>query len=92
MKELEKFNVKVFGVSTDSVEAQKKFHTKQKLNYQLLADSEKKVIRTFGVKTLAGKFAARQSFLVKDGKLVWRDLKVKPKTHAKVVIEALKGI
>lgn len=83
--------IKIFGVSTDTVEAQKKFHTNQNLNFQLLADPGKKVIEAFGVTKLMGKFAARQSFLIKDGVIIWRDLKVNPKTHAKLVLEAARN-
>ena len=90
MKQLKEASIAVFGVSTDTVEAQKKFHTDQKLNFILLSDTESKVIDAFGVKKLGGKFAARQSFLVRDGVIIWRDLKVNPKTHAKLVLEAAK--
>lgn len=65
--------VKVFGVSLDSVEAQKAFADKYKLPFTLLADKEGKVADAFGVPHLAG-FAKRQAFLFLDGKLVWRDL------------------
>lgn len=82
--------IKVFGVSADNVAAQKKFHTNQSLNFPLIADPEKKVIKAFGVKMLGDNFAARQSFLIKDGRVVWRDLGVNPKTHAAKVLEAAK--
>lgn len=65
--------VKVYGVSMDTVEAQKAFAEKYKLPFTLLADKEGKVADAFGVPHVAG-FSKRQAFLFLDGKLVWRDL------------------
>jgi peroxiredoxin Q/BCP len=65
--------VKVYGVSMDSVEAQKAFAEKYKLPFTLLADKQGKVADAFGVPHVAG-FSKRQAFLFLDGKLVWRDL------------------
>lgn len=83
--------VKVFGVSTDSVDAQKAFHDKYTLPFTLLADSDKKVVHAFGVPTNMG-FAARQAFLFKDGKLVWRDLKAHTKEQAADVLAAIEKL
>lgn len=66
--------VKIFGVSTDSVEDQKKFADKYELPFDLLADKSKKVVSAFGVPAGMG-FAKRQAYLFENGKLVWRDLK-----------------
>jgi peroxiredoxin Q/BCP len=67
--------VKVFGVSTDTVEEQKAFAEKYKLPFTLLADKDAAVVKAFGVPTMKGDaFAKRQAYLFKDGKLVWRDL------------------
>lgn len=65
--------VKVYGVSMDTVDAQKAFADKYKLPFTLLADKEGKVADGFGVPHIAG-FSKRQAFLFLDGKLVWRDL------------------
>ena len=80
--------VKVFGVSRDSVEKQKKFATEQKLPYRLLADPEGKLTDAFGVPTL-GNMAKRQAYLFKDGKLVWRDLAASTDQQAAEVLEAV---
>lgn len=77
--------VKVFGVSMDSVEAQKAFSDKYKLPFSLLADKEGKVADAFGVPHLAG-FAKRQAFLFLDGKLVWRDLAASTEQQAADVL------
>ena len=83
--------VQIVGVSGDKAEAQKAFHDKYKLPFTLLADSDGKVTKAFGVPTFLG-FTKRQSFLVKDGKVVWRDLSVSPKTHVAEVNKALDAL
>ena len=65
--------VKILGVSTDTVKAQKAFKEKYKLPFDLLADKDGLIVTAFGVPKTLG-FAKRQAFLFKDGKLVWRDL------------------
>ena len=80
--------VKVFGVSMDSVEAQKAFAEKYKLPFTLLADKEGKVADAFGVPHVAG-FAKRQAFLFLDGKLVWRDLSASTDQQAADVLAAI---
>lgn len=84
--------IKVIGVSADTVEAQKKFEEKHSLPFTLLADKDGAVIKAFGVPTIMGtSLASRQSFLVKEGKIVWRELKATPKTQAKDAIAAAKA-
>lgn len=80
--------VKVFGVSTDSVAAQKKFAEKYDLPFTLLADKSKKVVKAFGVPAGLG-FAKRQAYLFRDGKLVWRDLKASTAQQAADVLAVI---
>jgi thioredoxin-dependent peroxiredoxin len=92
--ELTKKGVTVIGVSTDSVEAQKKFKEKYNLPFTLLADTDKQVMKAFGQDgaPIVG-FASRQAFLInKDGKIVWRDLKASTKQQAEDVLAALKQL
>jgi peroxiredoxin Q/BCP len=90
---LQKWNVTVVGVSTDTVEQQKKFKDGQRFPFTLVADPEKKVIAAFGVPIrsvpLAGEMAARQAFLFKNGTLVWRDLKAPTKKQAQEILGVL---
>jgi peroxiredoxin Q/BCP len=79
--------IQVLGVSEDKVEAQKKFHDKFSFPFPLIADNDGKVAEAFGVPTLAG-IAKRQSFLIKDGKVVWNMLKASTETHAADVLKA----
>ena len=57
------------GVSSDSVEKQKEFATKNDLNYTLLADTKKEVRKAYGVggTALLG-LAARESRLYPSGR------------------------
>lgn len=85
-EELTDKDVTVIGVSADSVEAQKAFKEKYQLPFTLLADKDATVINAFGVPLKLGKFSARQAFLFKDGKLVWRDLKASTDKQAADVL------
>ncbi|MBU6300557.1 MAG: peroxiredoxin [Verrucomicrobia bacterium] len=90
-KLLEEAGIKVFGVSADTVEAQKAFSDKFTLPFPLLADKEGKVIAAFGVPANERGFAQRQSFLVKNGKVIWHQPKANPVTQAEDAIAALKA-
>lgn len=83
--------LQILGVSEDKPDAQKKFHEKYHLPFVLVADADGAVAKAFGVPTFLG-FAKRQSFLVKDGKIVWRDLSVSPSTHVSEINKALDAL
>lgn len=83
--------VTIFGVSTDSPKAQKAFKEKHNLPFSLLADTEAKVIEGFGVPRRAN-FASRQAFLIKDGVVIWRDLRASTAKQAEDVMAALKEL
>lgn len=88
-EELTKKKVTVFGVSTDSVEKQRKFAEAQRLSYQLISDPKGAVANKFGVPLIAGKFASRRAVLFKDGKLVWQDTKGATKSQGEEVLKAI---
>jgi peroxiredoxin Q/BCP len=83
--------IKVFGVSADTPEDQKKFADRFTLPFTLIADKKGEVIKAFGVPTSDKGFAKRQSFLVRDGKIIWRDLAAKPEQQAQDAIAAAKA-
>lgn len=85
-------NLTVLGVSGDTPEAQKKFQEKYELPFELIADPDGKVAEAFGVATRMGKFPARQSFIIKDGKIAWNSLKAKTKGAAEEVQNALDNL
>jgi len=86
----------VCGVSTDSVESHKKFKKKYDLNFPLLADTDKKVVETYGVwkeKSMYGKTymgIERTTFIIDEhGKISHIFPKVKVDDHYDEVVDAL---
>jgi peroxiredoxin Q/BCP len=86
----------VIGVSPDRVEAVKRFHAKQSLNFTLLADADHAVCDAYGVwaeKTNYGRtyFGTLRSTFIIDGEgtIVHVIPKASPKTHDDEVLAAL---
>jgi peroxiredoxin Q/BCP len=93
-KKLECMGVTVIGVSVDDQAAQKAFKEKNKFPFTLISDVDHTVINAFGVPLSeqwgTGLRAMRESFLInKDGKVVWRNLKVSPKDQPAEVMKAV---
>jgi len=86
--DLMKKGVTVVGVSADKPAEQKAFKEKYHIPFLLIADHDKNVIKAFGVPTTMG-FASRQSFLIKDGKIVWRDLHASTTEQAADILKAV---
>jgi peroxiredoxin Q/BCP len=80
--------VEVIGISADRAEKQRHFQKKLRLPYMLLADHEKNAAKAFGVPMLLG-MHHRQSFLIKNLKIVWRDLNASTDDQAADVLRAL---
>jgi peroxiredoxin Q/BCP len=86
----------VLGVSPDPVDAVKKFHTGQGLNFSLLSDADHAVAEAYGVwaeKSMYGKTYwgnERTTFVIGEDGVVSAVLqKVKPKEHDDLVLGAL---
>ena len=99
VKDFQRLNAAITGVSPDSCESHKKFMLKHDLGIILLSDSEKSVLSKYGVwqkKKMYGKESmgvVRSTFLIDpDGivRQVWR--KVKVKDHVEEVYAVLKNI
>lgn len=86
-EKLAKAGVSIIGVSTDSVETQKKFKDEYKLPYTLVADTDKAVLKAFGQDALL--FASRQAYLIHDGKVVYADTKGSTKQQADDILKFL---
>lgn len=87
-----KFNAEVIGISKDSLEKQKKFKEKYKLEYELIADENGEIIKKFGVQGLFGS-AKRKTFIVSpDGKIAFIFDKVSVGEHQKEVNEVLEKL
>jgi peroxiredoxin Q/BCP len=86
----------VIGVSPDPVDAVKRFHDRQSLNFTLLADEDHAVCERYGVwveKSMYGRTywgAQRSTFLIDEEGVVRHVIpKASPKTHDDEVLSAL---
>ena len=86
--ELQDRGVRVIGVSSDNPEAQRRFAEKHRLPFTLLADEDHAVAKAFGVRLLLG-MTHRQVFLIRDGRVVWRDLSASTREQARDVLRFL---
>lgn len=82
--------IRVIGVSSDGPEAQTSFRKSLGLPFDLLADENGSVRNAFGVPSLLG-ISMRQSFLFKDGILVWKDQSASPASQAEDVLSAIRS-
>ena len=86
MPEIEKANAVVIGFSSDTIDKQQEFTTKEKLNFPLLADPDKKLMTALGV-------TKRATWVIdKDGKVAKVYDQVTPATHPKEVLEFVKTL
>ncbi|AOS44156.1 Putative peroxiredoxin bcp [Lacunisphaera limnophila] len=81
--ELTKHGAAVVGVSTDDVAAQKKFKETNNFPFPLLADTDKKVLKAFGQSAMM--FASRECYVIKGGKIVYKDTGVTDQQAANVL-------
>ncbi len=93
--ELKERGITVLGVSVDDESSHQKFISKYQLPFDLLADTDKKIVEDYGVwgeKTLYGRKymgTARKTFLIDEsGTIVKIFDKVKVDEHADEVIKA----
>ena len=96
--ELKENDIRVLGISADPVKSLKKFEERDKLNFILLSDPEKKVIKAYGSwgpkKFMGREFDGilRQSFFInKEGRIVHVMHKVNTKTHHEDVLNFFKN-
>jgi peroxiredoxin Q/BCP len=84
--EFDKANTVVIGFSPDTVEKQQEFTDKEKLNFPLLADADKKLYNAMGVKK-------RSTWVIdKEGKIVKFYDTVSVDKHPKEVLEFVKTL
>lgn len=98
-KDFQKQNIVILGVSVDHIESHQKFKEKYKLPFTLLSDTNKEVVKKYGVwgkKKFMGKEfegTLRTSFLIDpEGKIRKIYENVQPKEHAKEVLEDFKEL
>ena len=96
---LKSHGFEVVGVSPDDKKTQKKFETKYKLNFQLLADTSHEILEKYGVwdqKKLFGREymgVLRTTFLIDENGFIKKIFaKPKNKAHAEEIIAASKQL
>ena len=95
--EFQKYDVKIIGISKDTVKSHCSFRQKHDIPFTLLADEAKDVINKYDVfkeKNMYGKKVMgvlRSSFIIKDGKFVKVSYNVKPLEDAKNNLEFIKN-
>ena len=80
----------VYGISSDTVASQKKFHEEHKLTFSLIADPKVEVINAYDVKMPVVDISKRWTFIIDDN-LIIRDINdnVDPVMDAKNVADKL---
>jgi len=88
--QLSKLDTVVIGISTDTLADQQQFTDKEKLNFPLLADPDKKVTQAFGALSPRG-VAQRYTFVIdKTGTVRKVYTTVNPQAHPEEVVKYVK--
>jgi peroxiredoxin Q/BCP len=97
-KVIQKAGAVVLGVSADSAESHRKFKQKYNLNFSLLSDPDKAVIKKYGVwkeKNMYGKKTMgieRTTFIIgEEGQILHIFPRVRVDGHTEAVLERLNG-
>lgn len=97
--EFEALDVKLFGVSKDSVKSHEKFMTKKALTVPLISDEDSDMCERYGVwveKKMYGKTfmgIERATFLINEqGEIAQEWRKVKVPGHAEAVLDAVRAM
>lgn len=64
IQKIRDLGAEVYGISTDTVEVQAKFHKEHRLNFDLLADADAKVTDLYGSKMPVVKVSKRWTFVI----------------------------
>lgn len=89
---IKEYGLTILGVSRDSVEKLAEFQANHELPFTLIADEERILGAAFKVGSWMGMAYRRQSFLVVDGKIAWRDLSASPDTQSEDALAALRAL
>ena len=99
LEDFKNLNCEIYGISKDNIESHKKFKTKYKIKFDLLADEKKEMIKSYkvwGKKKFMGKEfmgIIRSTFLLDKNKKIIKEWKnVKVKDHAQEVLDTIKSL
>ena len=99
LKKFKKLNCQVYGISKDDIKSHERFKTKYKIKFDLLADEQKKMIKSYKVwekkKFMGKEFMGiiRTTFLLDKNRNIiktWKNVRVKD--HAQEVLDTLKSL
>jgi peroxiredoxin Q/BCP len=99
LPKFKKLNCEIYGISKDDIKSHNKFKDKYNIKFDLLADDEIKIVKSYKVwakkKFMGREFmgVVRSTFLIDPrGKIlkIWNNVKVKD--HAKEVLDTVKNI
>lgn len=85
-------NVEVIGVSSDSAESHREFAQEHGLPFSLVADTDNRWARAFGVPSLVGMYDRVTFLLDPDGKVAHVYTDIEPGLHAKEVLRDLEAL
>jgi peroxiredoxin Q/BCP len=93
IEKIRALNAAVYGISSDTVADQKRFHEEHQLKFDLLADDDMTVIEAYDAKMPLIGVARRWTFIVDpELRIRWIEKDVDPMLDAKRVAEKLTGL
>ena len=90
--EIQSYNTKLFAISIDNVESQKKFVEEYKIPYLHLSDTQKNTCKKFAGLNIAG-LAKRSTFIINKNRVIkkiFRNIEVK--NHGHEILDFLKKL
>ena len=90
--EIQSYNTKLFAISIDNVESQKKFVEEYKIPYLHLSDTQKNTCKKFAGLNIAG-LAKRSTFIINKNRIIkkiFRNIEVK--NHGHEILDFLKNL
>jgi len=90
--EIQSYNTKLFAISIDNVESQKKFVEEYKIPYLHLSDTQKNTCKKFAGLNIAG-LAKRSTFIINKNRIIkkiFRNIEVK--NHGHEILDFLKKL
>jgi peroxiredoxin Q/BCP len=88
---IRKYGTEILGVSVDDSVSHQKFTDKFQLPFQLVADTDKRITKEYGVYNEQWGMAKRWTFIIdEDGRIMKIFQNVKPQNHPQEIIDFLK--
>ena len=82
----------MIGVSTDPVPKQRVFSDRYRLGFDLLSDEDRAIANALGVVITGDGRASRETFMFRNGRLIWHDPRVSPARQAQDVMRVIRKV